>query len=94
MTPTRSKTRIVPDAAKRSADGHTGEKSGRLSGEKLICAIHDYAWNTYGRRIEEMRSQCPYNLDFDNEIYVRRQLVTWFASTWINPDTGETAADE
>lgn len=94
MTPTRSKTRIVPDAAKRNADGHAGGKSGRLSGEKLICAIHDYAWNTYGRRIEEMRSQCPYNLDFDNEVYVRRQLVTWFASTWINPDTGETAADE
>ena len=94
MTPTRGKTRIVPDAAKRDADGHAGQKSRQPSGEKLICAIHDYAWNTYGWRIEDMYSQCPYNLDLGNEVYVRRQLVTWFASTWINPDTGETVADE
>ena len=56
--------------------------------------MHDYAWSTYGQKIEDMREQCPYNLDLGKEIYVRRQLVTWFASKWINPDTGETVADE
>ena len=81
---------MVPDAAGRKA----GKKAGQLSGEKLICAIHHYAWDTYGRKIEEMRDRCPYNLDLGSEVYVRRQLVTWFASKWINPDTGETVVDE
>ena len=64
------------------------------SGERLICSIHDYAWSTYGKIMEDIRDQCPYNLDLDNDIYVRRQLVTWFASKWINPDTGATVVDE
>lgn len=64
------------------------------AGEGLICSIHDYAWSTYGKIIEDVRGQCPYNLDLDNDIYVRRQLVTWFASKWINPDTGATVVDE
>lgn len=64
------------------------------SGERLICSIHDYAWSTYGKIIEDVRDRCPYDLDLDNDIYVRRQLVTWFASKWINPDTGATVVDE
>lgn len=81
---------MVPDAAKRKVGGRTGQESG----EKIICAIHDYAWSTYGRTMDDMRDRCPYNLDLDNDVYVRRQLVTWFASKWINPDTGETVVDE
>ncbi len=63
-------------------------------GESLICAIHDYAWSTYGKIMEENRDRCPYDMDLDNDIYARRQLVTWFASKWINPDTGVTVVDE
>lgn len=74
-----------------------GGKSGREvteRGEQLICAIHDYAWNTYGKIMNDIRDQCPYDLDLGHDIYVRRQLVTWFASKWINPDTGVTVVDE
>ena len=84
-----------PQNSSRKAVG--GIKPGQdvsESGERLICSIHDYAWSTYDKIIEDVRDRCPYNLDLDNDIYVRRQLVTWFASKWINPDTGATIVDE
>ena len=83
------------NAPRKAADEHPISGQEILKrGDRLISAIHDYAWSTYGKIIEDVRDQCPYNLDLGSDIYVRRQLVTWFASKWINPDTGATAVDE
>ncbi len=80
---------------RKAADGRSRPgQDAPESGERLICSIHDYAWSRYGKIIEDVRDRCPYDLDLDNDVYVRRQLVTWFASKWINPDTGATVVDE
>ena len=80
-------------AAPRRMD-YWGERAAGLKGEKLICAIHEYAWEVYGDAIRENRDRCPYNLDFGDRICERRQLVAWFAAKWTNPDTGATVVDE
>lgn len=70
------------------------ERAAGLRGEKLISAIHEYAWDVYGDAIRENRDRCPYNLDFGDRICERRQVVAWFAAKWKNPDTSATVVDE
>ena len=55
--------------------------------------LWEYTEHMYGRQIAESYDACPYDLDFDNEEFVYKQVCTWFM--FERKDRyGQTVADE
>ena len=56
--------------------------------------VYDYALSVYGDSMAEWCGDCPYNLDFGNDLLSYKQFATWFAFKRVRPETGDTILDE
>ena len=56
--------------------------------------IHDYTVAAYGDTVAEWSGDCPYSLDFGNDLFSYKQFITWFSFKRVRPETGDTILDE
>ena len=67
----------------------------KVTENNVLQLIADYAVWKYGEdAIMQRVDECPHKLDFDNEEFVFKQVLSWFIREWKNPDTGKTPLEE
>lgn len=65
----------------------------KVTEENFLELLGSYAEWKYGQQIEESYRVCPYDLDFENEDLVYKQILTWFILE-RNNSSGKTVLDE
>ena len=62
--------------------------------ENFIQILVDYAEWKYSDEIKNSINECTWDLEFESDEFVYKQLLFWFIFERINPVTGKTILDE
>ena len=65
----------------------------KITEENFLKVLGEYVEKKYGRVIFDYYDSCPYDMDFDNQIQVYKQVMTWFVYERKN-HAGKTILDE
>ena len=62
--------------------------------DNFVQQVKDFSEWKYSKDISKSLNSCPYDLDFDDEDHIAKQIFTWFVYDRINPKTGITILEE
>jgi hypothetical protein len=62
--------------------------------DNLLQNLVDYTEWKYSDEIKNSIDECTWDLEFDSDEFVYKQLLSWFIFERINPNTGKTILDE
>ena len=62
--------------------------------DNFLQNLVDYTEWKYSNEIKNSIDECTWDLEFDNDEFVYKQLLFWFIFERINPTTGKTILDE
>ena len=67
----------------------------KVTEKNALQLLADYVQWKYGEDgVFELEDQCTYNLDFDGENKVYKQILTWLMFERKDPHTGKTSVEE
>lgn len=67
----------------------------KVTDKNALQLLADYVLWKYGEEeVMKLKDQCTYNLDFDDEDKVYKQILTWLMFERKNPQTGKTSVEE
>ena len=62
--------------------------------ETFVARLIEYVIGEYSDLLRERAPEYPYDLDGEDDDYVRTQVVAWFVHTASNPETGTAIVEE
>lgn len=62
--------------------------------DNVVQILADYTEWKYSDEIKNSIDECTWDLEFESDEFVYKQLLTWFIFERINPATGKTILDE
>lgn len=66
----------------------------KVTEDNVLQLLADYTRWKYEDEVLHSIDKCPYDLEFTDEEFVYKQVLTWFMLERINPATGKTVLEE